>query len=485
MIHLTLTGDSKQGVEIIKDVIHRKLDHFNYEKEIVFEADYFRFKLWNQGKGMVCVRTPVFERQYYQTPSAMYRGSTLSIITHTIHCEKSFRNIGNWLNEVERYARDGSPAIVIGFYDPTTTTTDHTISYKHYREHYSYPYFEFPLTNDSVQDQFNFEKFILETIELFHLYHFSKIFYAQISNTTTTTAATTITTETTGTTTKTIDEIINQDIPVAFKKKFKSSKQQHHYESMFFRVFRNKVLLGLIFRQVNWIHKRYNVNSYNYYTTPFRLLIRDKKFNWLCERISLQQRFIDNDNDNDGDQLWRRLNHAGGGIMIESFSFTNALAFLKTNNDYQLFTTIYNQFPQSFVEDIYDFCNFTMEYYLGNAPQVLENAVIGGNLQIIKHLVDTKLFDPFSKRSLEFAVVLGYTDIVNYLVFENKFIEPTSEEYNSLITLANKYQPNTEMVVLLTKISTNTFDPSVPLTSTSSSSLPSSSFFKRLVKKFK
>ncbi|KAF2073122.1 hypothetical protein CYY_005563 [Polysphondylium violaceum] len=457
---LTLTGDSDEGIKSILDVFDRKCCVKDKEKTLRFNSHEYTFKTWDQYNPLFQVNTEADRVYYYQSPSSMYRGQVVSIITHWIDSHQSFNNLRKWAQIIDRYARATTPIIVVGFYKDLYDPKN--ISREHYYSVYNFPYYEFQIGNKSTQEQFNFDKSIMEIVDYFYQTFFPTVFYDLIvdkkticnnnnNNNSYPITSTTIPKKTTTTTTTTItvanpkhafffgtskpgnekEEDDIENLPTAYINHNLDSSKQSYYEAIFFKVFRNKLLFKLIFTQIHWIHQRYNITAYSFYSSPFSLFIQNQRLDLVKQRLELQNK------GSDSLYIW------------DQFSFMNVINFLRVNNNYQLFQIVYDQFQRSFTLDKIQYNSDSDQI----SPQILESAVIGGNIEIVKFLVSKKF--ECNERALQFAVVLGHLDILKYIIKEKVFIV-TPTLMTSLLQLSTRYN-RSQVQLYLVKISHPSF----------------------------
>jgi len=393
-------------------------------------------KLWNQVQFDVNVHTEKRNSYYYGgLNTSMYRGNTVCFITHAIYSQDSFRNVKNWIGELERYTREGTPVVVIGFYKDLSDPNN--IAKEKFLNVYPLPYFEFQINDPSEQDQFNFDKFILENVELYYNYYYkSNVFpldekqlsAINTSNKTTTTTASTSTTSTTTTTDNNDNDNINY-LPIAYIKEFKTEQEQTNYESMFFRVFKNKLLFKYIFKQIHWIHKRYKIRAYNFYSLSFNKLIVERRFDLLKHRLAIQESATQETNN--------------PLFMWDQFSYINVINFLRVNRDYKLFQTLYDQYKEQFDVDhnvLHYFVDQDMGSRLEQFPQILESAVVGGNLETVEFLANGNRGFHFTEECLEYAIAYGHMDIVKYLIKHKKVRILNETELLKFMKTARQYR---------------------------------------------
>jgi len=343
-------------------------------------------------------------------------------ITFDLYDTHSFEEVLKYIDEAQNYSRTPLPIYVIGF-NQTISNKDGTeiknqvSSFKRTNKYYN-----FDLYNSTDQTKYDFEKYIMNIIE--HMIN------SKVHNI----SGHLINKETKKRTQGTLqaDFLINEHIAVSTPVIFNNDKDQEYYESLFFQVFRNKMLLKTIFENVSWIHRVSNIKAFSFYNAPINHLLTNNNtvyFKYLKEKQMVQSGI------NNNNIIYYRE------IRKEEFTYLNTVYLLRNNQvDFQFFKFVYDKYPTFFTDELYN-DKIKSEISLNKLYSPFENACIGGNIEIVKFILDKSPDKSkcLSLLSLEYAISFGNLPIVIFMFENNIFQTDQAKHISKLIKISKKF----------------------------------------------
>ncbi|KAF2069436.1 hypothetical protein CYY_009248 [Polysphondylium violaceum] len=394
---VSIVGVHEHIKEYFADYIHSKYKYIEGEDQIS-EAQVLRtyqIKIWNGTLYRFIAGYDIMDLGY---KSVIWNHGSVVVFVFDVDDMEAFHKISEWVGGSNQ--RGGNPIIMVGIVT-TETIPEFTVritpeDVKKYRKE---PYYELQLFNNNTVKQFH--KTFNTLVELTFLRFLREEtiyknldFYPEQSK----------------------KDVGGDDLyhiyPFSQPAELLDEQQRFYYESLFSRVFRNKVLLSYIFKQVNVIHTRHKIRSFGYYDiTPSKLIS-----NGYTDSL-LTKAYIDLD-----------------------YNYLDVVNLLRARVPFDLFMHVYQRFPDNFDHtvangNIFWTIDYSSPHYSfrpilcrTKAFSTLENACIGGSLPIVQFLYETKRFE-LSGNCLEFAAALGHLDVVKYLVGDlNILVDQKPEE---------------------------------------------------------
>jgi len=323
-----------------------------------------------------------------------------------VDADDCFEEINKWTDCHQRIGRPSNPTILVGL---VTTKEPQDFCVRVTKEDikkkctlHKGPYYEFHVYSD--QGKREFHKTFSYIMELYFLQVFQEdVVYYDLDFIDTTKNKNNINNNNNNNNNKNIGDLYHI-YPYSNPVKFDNEQDRQRYEMLFSRVFQNKLLLSFIFKQVSNIHRRHRMRVYGYYDmTPSKLISLGFK-----DRLT--------------EPLFKQL----------SYSYLDVINLLRTPNiPISLLRYVFYGFSDSFdATTATDNKFWTIDYSVRNPSggfdykwvslksfTILENASIGGNLEIIQFLVKANMFK-LTERCLEFAAALNHLAVVKYLIDE-------------------------------------------------------------------
>ncbi|KAF2078242.1 hypothetical protein CYY_000432 [Polysphondylium violaceum] len=393
-----------------------EFDDYNlkaYRKaEIDNKMRHFLIKLWN---GEYSKFTLYYTHYHVYSTFQPFTSDTIMLVFNLNDRESFHINLINYVQEITRFARTGTPIIIIGISDypeGDSFREKNRVSMEEITKIFPISIFcEYQSYLPLIEKRKHFKESFDPLIKLIfarcnsirgrylikNTHNKNGIPYKQLFK-------------------KDLD--LYNIYPHSHPVKFNNQKERDKYEESFFRVFKNKFLFHFIFQQIHIINYVHNQNPFKISppTSPAQLI--SCGFSNELKDILIK---------NQSQQQFR-------------FTYLDIVFLLRSKEtDFQLFSNIYDRYFASFHPEngpFYWLCRYgespSSDFSTMEALNHLENSTIGGNIDIISFFLkkDNKLL---TSKCIELAIVNNYLYLVKLYLKEIK----TKIDFQELVRIAD------------------------------------------------
>ncbi|KAF2070588.1 hypothetical protein CYY_008093 [Polysphondylium violaceum] len=373
-------------VEVISRIYNPQLcinnsntNRSNNNQEIKLNTKHLLIKIWNR-------RYLQFFINYYENNQLGPIRSQAIILVFSVDDRDSFNQVAHFFQQVDKYEYGGTPVILVGLSNNHTDvgTDNNRVGLSEITNLYPRSIYCELKTFDSPENIQDFKKQFHPLLSLMFLSCPS-----------------------------TISQICSKTAPYKVKKApdlfdvypystpvdFSNQTDRLAYEQSFFKVFKNKVILSYIFKQIHHINHKYQIKTFNPFTATPNVLIANGCINQLKDRLY---------NSNNNNEI--------------EFSYLDAVCLLRSNDtDFQLFKFVYDRAKHSFHSEKGDLYWTASQGTLTNLHlntikclTPIENASIGGNIDIVKFLILEREKKEALDISLDLAILFNHLPLVKF-----------------------------------------------------------------------